>query len=254
MIPKIIHYCWLSNDPIPPDIKKYMETWRTLLPEYEFIKWDFTRFPKHKSDWVKEAFNDKKYAFAADLIRIYAVYNYGGIYMDMDIEVKRPFGDLLNSKYMFGYERTEGKGFEAGCFGAEKGNEFLKECLKYYKDRHFIVDGVRDTVTLPQIMQKIYNDNHFKYNLLPNEYLTAKSYDTGEINVTSNTRTIHHFVGSWIPDKTKKYLTKIQSIQAKHDNKIVIALLTLPHRAILAIDKRGVYGALKHLLSKRFKG
>ena len=65
MIPKIIHYCWLSNDPVPSDLQKYMQTWKVKLPDYEFIKWDFKRFPKGKSKWVDQAFDKKKYAFAA---------------------------------------------------------------------------------------------------------------------------------------------------------------------------------------------
>lgn len=83
MIPKIIHYCWLSDDPIPESLQKCMNSWKEKIPEYEFKKWDFTIFPKSESKWVEEAFDNKKYAFAADYIRLYAVYNYGGIYMDM---------------------------------------------------------------------------------------------------------------------------------------------------------------------------
>lgn len=81
MIPKIIHYCWLSDETIPEDLQKYVDGWRKKLPEYKFIKWDFSRFDIDSSVWVKEAFELKKYAFACDYIRIYAVYNYGGIYI-----------------------------------------------------------------------------------------------------------------------------------------------------------------------------
>ena len=80
MIPKIIHYCWLSNDPIPENMQKWMSTWKKLNG-YEFILWNFDRFDINSSIWVKQAFNAKKYAFAADYIRAFALYNYGGIYM-----------------------------------------------------------------------------------------------------------------------------------------------------------------------------
>mgnify|MGYP000909436519 FL=1 len=95
MIPKIIHYCWLSNDPIPESLQKCMNSWKEKIPDYQLKKWDFTTFPKSKSKWVEEAFDNKKYAFAADYIRLYAIYNEGGIYMDMDIEVIKRFDDLL---------------------------------------------------------------------------------------------------------------------------------------------------------------
>ena len=116
MIPKVIHYCWLSGDPIPEKLQRCMDSWKKFLPDYEFVLWDLERFDIKTSQWVKEAFEARKYAFAADYIRLYAVYNYGGIYMDMDVEVVRPFDDLLASPYILGLESE--KGVEAGVFGA----------------------------------------------------------------------------------------------------------------------------------------
>ena len=108
MIPKIIHYCWLSNDPIPEKLQSCMNSWKKQLPDYEFKLWNFSSFDINSSQWVKEAFNAKKYAFAADYIRLYAVYNYGGIYMDMDIEVIKSFNPLLDREYILGYETQTG--------------------------------------------------------------------------------------------------------------------------------------------------
>lgn len=126
MIPKIIHYCWLSDNEIPESMQKYVDHWKNLMPDYKFIKWNFDIFDKESCPWVSEAFDAKKYAFAADYIRLFAVYNYGGIYMDMDIEVLKPFDDLLNSEVMIAYENDKNYGLEAGCFGAEKNNAFIK--------------------------------------------------------------------------------------------------------------------------------
>ena len=108
MIPKVIHYCWLSGDPIPEKLQRCMDSWKKFLPDYEFVLWDLERFDIKTSQWVKEAFEARKYAFAADYIRLYAVYNYGGIYMDMDVEVVRPFDDLLASPYILGLESEKG--------------------------------------------------------------------------------------------------------------------------------------------------
>lgn len=71
MIPKIIHWCWLSGDPIPENLQRYMNSWKRLLPDYEFIHWDFKRFPRGKCEWVDQAFDAHKYAFAADYIRLF---------------------------------------------------------------------------------------------------------------------------------------------------------------------------------------
>ena len=213
MIPKIIHYCWLSNDPLPEDFKKYMDGWKTVLSDYEFIKWDFNRFPKDKSAWVSEAFDHKKYAFAADYIRLYAVYHYGGIYMDMDMEVLKSFNDLLDKPYMFAKENKREDWIEAGCFGAEKNNEFIGKCLERYEGRHFVKeDGSLDTVPLPIVLDGVRIANKIKLKLYSWDYFTAKIYSSGEERPTNNTYTIHHFAGSWLNESERRRLVRERKI------------------------------------------
>ncbi len=211
MIPKVIHYCWLSGDPIPEKLQRCMDSWKKFLPDYEFVLWDLERFDIKTSQWVKEAFEARKYAFAADYIRLYAVYNYGGVYMDMDVEVVRPFDDLLASPYILGLESE--KGVEAGVFGAERYSLFLKKILSYYERRSFLKeDGTFDMRPLPSVLFEILTDNYVLRErnsvgipldssmmyLFPSDYLTAKSYLNGKIEVMKHTYTIHHFAGSWL--------------------------------------------------------
>ena len=216
MIPKIIHYCWLSNDPIPESMQTYMKSWKEHLPDYEFMVWNFNRFNKDQSIWVQEAFEKKKYAFAADYIRLYAVYNYGGFYLDMDVEVLKSFDDLLHLRnaicWQDGFD-----GFEAACFGAEKGATWLKNCLDYYQNRHFIDSNNKmELKPLPNIMEDSLKENGFaiesvssinevqdtenpKYiAVLPNYFFSPKSYRTGVIDQTEQTYSIHHFAASWV--------------------------------------------------------
>lgn len=205
MIPKIIHYCWLSNDPIPENLKKCMSSWKEKLSSYEFMLWNFERFDKTSSTWVQQAFDNKKYAFAADYIRLFAVYNYGGIYMDMDIEVLKSFDDLLNQKIMIAYENPEKSGIEAGCFGAEKGNNFIGNCLSHYKGRSFIKPDLSfDILPLPKIMLSYLPENQ---NVRPYDwhYFTNKSYRTGEVQPLETSYAIHHFAGSWTSSSQRNY-------------------------------------------------
>ena len=102
MIPKIIHLCWLSGDEYPPMIKKCIESWKRYLPDYEIMLWDTKRFDVNSVLWTKQAFECKKYAFAADYIRLYALYHYGGIYLDSDVLVYKSFDDLLDLPYFIG--------------------------------------------------------------------------------------------------------------------------------------------------------
>lgn len=215
MIPKIIHYCWLSDSPIPSELQNYIRTWKKHLPEYEFMLWNFDRFPKSQSKWVSEAFDNKKYAFAADYIRLYALYYYGGIYLDTDVEVLKSFNPLLNAREILCRE-TNGAP-EVAVFGVEKHCEWIKICLDSYFDKSFIRDdGSFDMTPLPQVIQNILHNNGYilkdisnpttiinssnkEILILPYEYFSPKSYDTGKIHKTNKTVAIHHFKGSWLP-------------------------------------------------------
>lgn len=214
-IPKIIHYCWLSDDPFPQDIERCMASWKKWLPDYEFMLWNTHTFPMTESVWVQQAFEQKKYAFASDYIRLYAVYHHGGIYMDTDVEVVRSFDDLLHLPYMIG---TEGGGWiEAGVFGAVKNTDWLKSCLDYFNKPFIKADGSLDMVTLPQVMNgivskdytlkiadrntienKIAADKEHTIYLFEKDFFCAKNMGTGVITKTANTYTIHHFAMSWI--------------------------------------------------------
>lgn len=225
MIPKIIHWCWLSNDPIPVSLQKCMDTWKVHLPDYEFIHWNFERFPKGTSKWVDEAFANKKYAFAADYIRLYAIYNYGGIYLDMDVEVCKSFDSFLNLKTMLCWQSNIG-GLEVAAFGAEKGSQWVKDCLNTYDALSFVKDdGSFDLLTLPtRIEQKLRELNYILFDcenlqsamhaesqgaipVFPSDFFSPKSYLTGKIRKTKRTVSIHHFAGSWsTPQKLPWYL------------------------------------------------
>lgn len=217
MIPKIIHYCWLSDEQIPEKLQNYMKTWKEKLPDYEFIKWDFSRFDKSSSCWVKEAFDNKKYAFAADYIRLYAIYSMGGIYLDMDIEVLRPFDELLDSDYLFAYENPLNNGIEAGCFGACKNNDFIKTALEYYSNRHFIMqNGDFDMKPLPMILQKKYSEFNRKFTIYDWHMFTNKSFETGIETTTNESYAIHHFAGSWKTDNEKNEILLHQLLKRKY--------------------------------------
>lgn len=222
MIPKIIHFCWLSGDEYPELIQQCMATWKVKLPDYEFMLWDAKRFDLESTLWTKQAFESKKYAFASDYIRLYAIHKYGGIYLDTDVEVIKNFDDLLNRHYFIGLEQNDI--IEAAVFGAEKGTDWLVDCMQYYDNRSFIKeDGSPDLLILPKIMESqieqkrklipLENDelkkveefiqDKTKLIIYPFEFFSAKNHETQEITKTKNTYTIHHFNNAWIPKRMK---------------------------------------------------
>ena len=217
MIPKIIHYCWLSDDPVPIELENYMETWKKKLHGYQFIKWNFERFNKEKSVWVKEAFDNKKYAFAADYIRLYALYTYGGIYLDMDMEVLKSFDDLLDRQYFMAYENPGSSDIEAACMGFEPYNSYLAKCLEYYQGRHFVKDnGEFDTLTLPKIMKKIAVENSIQLECFDWQTFTCKSFNTGFEYPVEHSYTIHHFAGSWLDKKLQSEIALRRNFSKKY--------------------------------------
>ena len=169
MIPKIIHFCWLSDDPYPLLIERCISHWSRVLPDYEIRKWDTRRFPLSQSTWVREAFEKKKYAFAADYIRAYALYTEGGWYFDSDLWLKRDITPLADNRFVSCYEcyspdSTTG-GIQAAFLGSEAGHPYLKEVLDYYDGRHFInPDG---TLATQPIAPAAYADIARKYGFIP---------------------------------------------------------------------------------------
>src|SRR5690606_4052586 len=103
MIPKIIHYCWLSSDAFPPLVEQCLASWEENLKGYELHRWNMENAPA--VPWVHEAYKEKKYAFAADYIRFYALYQMGGIYLDADVEVFKSFDALLANRSFIGFDK-----------------------------------------------------------------------------------------------------------------------------------------------------
>ncbi len=243
MIPKIIHYCWLSGQEFTPAVKHNLASWRNILPDYEFILWDAKRSEVIKCLWTQEALKTRKYAFASDLIRLYAVYTYGGIYLDCDVEVLKTFDDLLHLPYFIGSEKT--KGIEAAIFGAEKNAQWITSIMEHYDNRPFVKeDGSFDMAVLPSIMKsrialmreiKIMDtDKMAEMNLLhqngslfcvfPYHYFSPKDIETGKISVTNNTYTIHHFSSYWLPLSSKLRRKLMRTIGVGSAEKIIYHL------------------------------
>jgi len=225
MIPKIIHYCWLSNDPIPQKLLDYMKSWKDILPDYELMLWNFDRFNKDSSLWVKQAFDNKKYAFAADYIRLFALYNYGGIYLDMDVEVLKDFAPLLKLKSFFCWQNafsspeSPSPGLEVAAMGVEKGCPWIRLCLDRYSNRPFVSEHGFDMKPLPHVVESVLRENNISLHTVQNideavefenkgipvftcDFFSPKSFDTGIIEKTKNTYCIHHFSGSWCKKKS----------------------------------------------------
>lgn len=223
-IPKIIHYCWLGDEPLPDLVQRCIESWKEVLPDYEIRCWNNDNFDVNICAYTKEAFEKKKYAFVSDYIRHYAVYHCGGIYLDADVEVVRRFDNLLDSKAFTSFENSYA--LASWIFGSEKGNPLFKEFMDYYADRHFIMDsGEMDLTPNPIMMTDICMSHGLKLDgsyqeldnitIYPKEYFCPYDHITKKLDMTDNTYTIHYFNGTWLSDEQKRKLQKRQQISTR---------------------------------------
>ena len=217
-IPKLIHYCWLSEEAFPELIQTCIKSWEKVLPDYEFVLWDKKKFDLSTSTWVKQAYDNKKYAFAADYIRIYSLFHFGGIYLDTDVEVLKNFDSFLYHDAFMGFEsKTD---IEAAVIGSMPHHPWLKDILDYYEKRSFIKDdGTYDTKILPVIISIISREKYGfepngRYQILknnihiyPKDFFSPKDIRTLEIHKSINSVTIHHFNAGWI-NKGLRYKLK----------------------------------------------
>ena len=237
MIPKIIHYCWFGNNDLPELAQKCIASWKKYCPDYEIIEWNESNFDINCCDYVREAYEAKKWAFVSDVARLYALVNYGGIYMDTDVEVLRPLDDLLKYEAVSGFEAKDR--IPTGLMACRDGQPLFCELLHDYDNAHFIKsDGTYDTTTnvtrITNICLKygLRLDNTLQtvngFTLLPYDYLCPKNSLTNVLTITENTYVIHHFDGSWLSDEAKyaavlreKYSKVLPSTLARYLAKII---------------------------------
>ena len=208
MIPQIIHYCWFGHGEKPVLMIRCIESWRRMLPEYIIKEWNEENFNVFQNQYVREAYENKKYAFVTDYVRLYAIYTEGGIYMDTDVEVIGSYNQFLHHHAFSGFE-TDGY-VPTGMMAAEKGSLWAKDLLNQYECRTFILpngkfDMTTNTTVITNYMLSkglIQNNKYQDFpglcTMYPSDYFCPKDHRTGIIKCTPNTVCIHHFSGSWL--------------------------------------------------------
>ncbi|SDL77178.1 glycosyltransferase family 32 protein [Chryseobacterium taihuense] len=223
MIPKVLHYCWFGKNPLPELVEKCLATWQIILPDYEIRRWDESNFDVFQNDYIKEAYEAKKYAFVSDFARFQILYDEGGIYLDTDVEVLKSLDVFLEHKLFTGFEneRSVAPGL---ILGSVPQSELMAVFRDYYLNKKFkLPDGTLNTESIVTIMTKILVEKGLKLDgsyqvienfvIYPPEYFSPKGYNTGKMLITENTYTIHHYAGSWL---TSKERFKVFAYQMAH--------------------------------------
>lgn len=160
MIPKIIHYCWLSNDPQPEVIRQCIASWHKYLPDYQIKLWNMDSLDYDAIPFTRDALAKKKWAFVSDYVRLYALYHEGGIYLDSDVRAFGKLDALISNDFFSGLEMRDKEHtqiyMEAAIMGATPGHPFIKECLDLYEKRSFVLeDDSLDLTPIPTILSEV---------------------------------------------------------------------------------------------------
>ena len=226
-IPKTIHYCWFGRNPLPESAKRCIASWRKFLPDYEIKEWNEDNFDVNVVPYTKEAYQAKKYAFVSDYARFWILYHYGGVYFDTDVEVIRPMDDIIMQGPYMGIEVKAtansaplvNPGLGIGCHA---NHPIYKDVLGYYNGMHFIDSKGRIIpVTVVTHTSKVLIAHGMKninecqevagIFIYPRDFFNPLDDNTGILNITENTRSIHWYSKTWLnrQDQLRNRITRI---------------------------------------------
>lgn len=227
-IPKIIHYCWFGNGSKDELTLRCIESWKKVCPDYEILEWNESNSDIHANIFVEEAYKCKKWAFVSDYIRLVKLYEYGGIYLDTDVELIKSMDDFLKNNTFFGYAEETCIG--SSTIGSVKSSGFIAKLIEHYSERHFVKpDSTYDDVPNNVIITQIAVDKYgFKMGdtkvgeevkIYPTEYfspfrkrIVGKEeilYSHNNFIITDDVYAIHYNSLSWINVGIKVKVSRI---------------------------------------------
>ncbi len=253
MIPKIIHYCWFGPKPLPKVVKQCVATWHKHMPDYEYMLWNEDNSPM-EHPFVKSAYEAKKYAFVADYVRFWALYNYGGVYLDTDMYVLKSFDDLLSDDFFAGWETADGSSADTapvgttdssiscGALGACALGAPVKAILDKYDTLVFEQEKFGDYV-VPRLITPILLRFKDVIKIYPHDYFYPLPFEKRFTNDkmqfnTANTYAVHLWDLSWYP-KWRQYITI--AVKSMKSNKFSLPIYKLLHYVLSAIRLIPIY-------------
>ncbi|MDV3926654.1 glycosyl transferase [Elizabethkingia anophelis] len=222
MIPKILHYCWFGRKPLPDSAKVCIESWKRNCPDFEIKEWNEDNFDINSHEFVKQCYEAKKFGFIVDVLRAYILKEFGGIYLDTDVQIIKPLDESLFSLPAFLCYEDDNKP-NVGLIGSEKHGLLINQIYKLYENKMFLNDDgtMNQSYTGPDGFKEILEQNnilldgnmqiHDKYvSIYPKEYFCAKSHKTGYVEMSTNTYAIHHYDATWFSEERKRQFEKDQ--------------------------------------------
>lgn len=249
-IPKVIHYCWFGGNDLGENEKRCIDSWKKIMPDYEIKRWDESNYDCKKNDFICKAYEAKKWAFVSDYARLDIIYNNGGIYLDTDVEVIKRFDNLLIENSFWGFESDKFVANGLG-FGAIPYNEIVKENLDYYNNLVFDLNNLNN-ISCPKITTYILKkhglllNNHFQKldfaTVYSKDFFCPMDYYTGELHITENTYSVHHYSMSWLSQRDKRWYNfskKLSKIMGAKVAFTIVYCLKIPGSVLIKLKKDG---------------
>lgn len=246
-IPQTVHYIWFGRGDKTDLIRSCIKKNKNILNDWQFIEWNEETYDISCCDYVRGAYEEKKYAFASDYARFDILYKYGGVYLDTDVEMIKTFPKEFLEKEGFMGVESNNKIAPGLVFACKPGNPIVLEILEdYRKDKFLLNDGSYNLETVVDRVTRIFQRHGFITNgekqeiegfvVYPCEYFCAYDFVMSEFNITEKTISIHHYTATWVSlySKLKKKIQKF--IRLVFGKKIYLKLIQF---------KRKIWGECK---------
>lgn len=205
MIPKILHYVWLGEKSLPADVLARIDRWHAVCPDYDIRQWGNAEAMSVAAhcQYLKEAIEAKAWAFASDVVRLWALKECGGIYLDTDIELVDSLDEFLDKEFFCSSEVFNGHEslVSTALLGSQKGGSVVRTFYDDYLSRPLFIDGVQDYTTN---VDRLYSILCAKYPFLtqgavaePVEFAPGNCIYPAEYFCTGKFYARHLFEGSW---------------------------------------------------------
>lgn len=264
LIPKIIHYCWFGGAPKPKSVQRCINSWKKYCPDFVIREWTEKDVDITQNEYTRQAYEAKAWGFVPDYLRLWIIYNYGGIYLDTDVQVVRDLSPLLEHKAFAGFEADSFVALGLG-FGAEQGNPFLYEHMQLYEELRFLnEDGRENRTPAPQYTTRLLRGYGLKddngetqvvagVTIFPREFFCPKDFYTGRIMLTENTFSIHQHDASWFSpeaqaEKQKRW-KRFEEKDKKNARKEFVRYL--PNRILLKLFGARNYQRIRMLFKRK---